>query len=297
MLIRLLCLPLIVVLMMKCTDNADVISDDMDIMIDSTYIDSTKIALRGEVVILDRDFNMPNLNRTRKVWLYLPRDYYASNKYYPVLYMHDGQNLFDATASFAGEWYVDESLDAIFGAGKESAIVVGIENSRDQNRLNEYSPWQNGQYQLGGEGNLYVDFIVNELKPYIDSIYRTKREREFTGIMGSSMGGLISLYAAIERQDVFGRAGIFSPSLWFTEGKAFEHVSNKGKQRDAKIYLIAGEREGSNAAAETRRMSEALRASGFQNHEIFIETHPDGEHNEAYWAREFPKAYEWLFLN
>lgn len=264
-------------------------------MIDTTYIDSTRIALRGEVVVLDKDFHMPHLNRTRKVWLYLPRDYYASNKYYPVLYMHDGQNLFDATASFAGEWYVDESLDVIFGDGKESAIVVGIENSRDQNRLNEYSPWQNSNYQMGGEGNLYVEFIVNELKPYIDSIYRTKSGREHTGIMGSSMGGLISLYAAIERQDIFGRAGVFSPSLWFTEGKSFQHVSDKGKQQDLKIYLIAGEREGSNAAAETWRMSETLRASGFQTNEVFIEIHPDGEHNEAYWAREFPKAYEWLF--
>ncbi|MCG8332488.1 MAG: T9SS type A sorting domain-containing protein [Chitinophagales bacterium] len=246
------------------------------------------------VSILDEDFYMPQLGRNRRVWIYLPPDYDSSNKSYPVLYMHDGQNVFDAATSFSGEWEVDESLNMLFENGDEGIIVVAIDNGANH-RLDEYSPWVNPQYG-GGEGAEYVDFIVATLKPYIDEHFRTRPERLSTGIMGSSMGGLISLYAAIEHQDVFSKAGVFSASFWFSD-ECYTHLSSTAKQDDMKIYMIAGALEGSNGEQVTdmNSMYNTLLAAGFTSEEVLAIDHSDGQHSEWYWAREFPDAYIWLF--
>jgi alpha-glucosidase len=158
-------------------------------------------------------FEIPQLDRKRTIRLYLPPNY-SSGELFPVIYMHDGQNLFDNATSFAGEWKVDEILDSLYTYRGFSAIVVGIYND-EKERINEYSPWKNDSLGIGGDGDKYVKFIVNTLKPFIDRHYRTLSGRENTAIMGSSMGGLISLYAALEYPEVFGNAAIFSPSLWF----------------------------------------------------------------------------------
>ncbi len=167
------------------------------------------------VQILSTSFAMPQLNRTRRIWLYLPPDYQTGNRRYPVIYMHDGQNLFDNTTSFSGEWGIDETLNQLFPTDS-GAIVVGIDNG-GSDRTNEYSPWMNPQYG-GGQGDLYARFIVETLKPYIDQNFRTKPEREFTATIGSSMGGLISYYLGLKHQQVFSKIGIFSPSFWFSSG-------------------------------------------------------------------------------
>jgi predicted alpha/beta superfamily hydrolase len=248
----------------------------------------------SNVRILSPSFYMPQLERNRRVWLYLPPDYETSGKDYPVLYLQDGQNVFDASTAFAGEWEVDESLNRLFDEGDEGIIVVAIDNG-GANRINEYSPWVNPAYG-GGQGAAYVDFIVETLKPHIDANYRTRPEREHTGIMGSSLGGLISLYAAIEHQEVFGKAGVFSASFWFSD-QSYAHVSNTGKQAEMRIYLIAGQLEGSSGAqvADMNTMYNTLRAAGFGEEEVLATAHADGQHSEWYWAREFPAAYEWLF--
>ncbi|KXK40516.1 MAG: putative hydrolase of alpha/beta superfamily protein [Bacteroidetes bacterium OLB9] len=246
----------------------------------------------AQVSILSTSFDMPQLNRKRRIWLYLPKDYYSSSSTYPVLYMHDGQNLFDKKTSFAGEWQVDESLDSLFEAGKKTAIVVGIDNG-GASRLDEYSPWVNTKYG-GGEGDEYVDFIVKTLKPYIDQHFRTKKEAEFTGIMGSSMGGLISMYAGIKYPDVFSRVGAFSSSYWFSPS-SYTYVSEKGVSPTSFMYLIAGGREGGSQVSDMRKMYNLLLASGAIEQQLYEETHPDGQHSEWYWRREFPKAFVWLF--
>ena len=238
------------------------------------------------------NFFMPQLNRNRRIWIYLPPDYATSGKKYPVLYMHDGQNVFDRATSFSGEWEVDESLNGLFENGDEGIITVAIDNGGGS-RLNEYTPWPNPQYG-GGEGAQYVKFIVETLKPFIDDNYRTRQEREHTGIMGSSLGGLISMYAAIEHQEVFGKAGIFSPSFWFSD-EAYTHVSNTGKKEDMKIYLLAGEQESESMVPDLNAMYNTLRNAGFEASELFLTTDTDGQHSEWYWAREFPDAYIWLF--
>ncbi|MBK8427854.1 MAG: hypothetical protein IPL27_18645 [Lewinellaceae bacterium] len=163
----------------------------------------------ANVQIMDNDFYIPQLNRNRRIWLYLPPDYATTTKSYPVLYMQDAQNLFDAETSFSGEWEVDESLNELHQQGDYGCIVVGIDNG-GVDRLNEYSPWINAQYG-GGQGDEYIEFLVSTLKPYIDANYRTLPGRNTTGIMGSSMGGLISMYGFSERQDIFPKAGIFPP--------------------------------------------------------------------------------------
>lgn len=246
----------------------------------------------SNVSIVSQDFYMPHLNRNRRIWLYLPPDYEETGKHYPVLYMHDGQNVFDIATSFSGEWEVDESLNELFANGDPGIIVVAIDNGGGE-RINELTPWPNPQYG-GGQGDDYVDFIVETLKPYIDANYRTRPQREYTGIMGSSLGGLVSMYAAIEHQDVFGKAGIFSPSFWFSS-EAYNHVAQTGKEANMRIFLMAGQNESSTMASDLYNMHSTLQNEGFGQSELKITVHPDGAHSEWYWSREFPAAYQWLF--
>lgn len=246
------------------------------------------------VTVLDNNFYMPQLNRNRRIWLYLPPDYLTTTKKYPVLYMHDGQNLFDTYTSFSGEWEVDESLNELHQQGDYGCIVVGIDNG-GASRLDEYSPWVNTQYNEGGEGALYVDFIVNTLKPHIDSLYRTLPGRLSTGIMGSSMGGLISMYALSERQDVFSKAGIFSPAFWFAGSNPANHVATHPKQGEVRVYFLAGGDEPAYVEADMQEVADAMTTAGFSATEKYFYVPSDGGHNEAFWRREFPDAYEWLF--
>ena len=246
------------------------------------------------VYLLNANFYMPQLDRYRKIWIYLPPDYNSSSKHYPVLYMHDGQNLFDANTSFSGEWEVDESLNQLFNQGDHGAIVVGIENGGGL-RLKEYSPWYNSDYNDGGEGGQYVDFIVETLKPYIDQNYRTLPGPEFTCLFGSSLGALVSQYGIIEHQDVIGKAGIFSPAFWFNP-EIFDHSATTPKTQDLKIYFLAGVPEGNGSVvADVNQMYSVLLNNGFDNSELNKAFHNDGQHSEWYWAREFPWAYLWLF--
>ncbi len=168
----------------------------------------------ANVKVLTDAFPMPQLQRQRRIWIYLPPDYEQSNRQYPVLYIQDGQNVFDTGTSYAGEWYVDEALDKLFQDNGKTAIVVAIDNGSTQ-RMNEYSPWKNARMG-GGEGAAYLKFLVETLKPYIDQHFRTLKGPESTGIMGSSMGGLIAFYGALQYPKVFGKAGVFSPSFWFS---------------------------------------------------------------------------------
>jgi predicted alpha/beta superfamily hydrolase len=244
------------------------------------------------VSIMNTNFFMPQLNRNRRIWIYLPPDYQTSVKKYPVLYMHDGQNLFDRQTSFSGEWKVDESLDSLFQKGDYGCIVVGIDNGGTQ-RINEYSPWVNPQYG-GGQGDAYIRFIVETLKPYIDSTYRTLPEPENTGIMGSSMGGLISMYGGIKYPQVFGKIGAFSSSFWFSS-QSYAQVSDTGAGENTYVYMIAGAQEGGNQVKDTERMADLLLEKGLTADRLISKIHADGAHSEWYWAREFPAAYKWLF--
>jgi len=252
------------------------------------------------VSILDTAFAMPQLGRARRIWIYVPPDYETSEKRYPVFYFHDGQNVFDAATSFAGEWGVDETLDRLHADGDGGAIVVAIDHG-GATRLDEYSPWVNPEYG-GGEGEAYLAFIMKTLKPYVDAHYRTLPDRLSTGIAGSSMGGLISLYAVLRHPDVFGRAGVFSPALWFAP-EVFDLARAAGPPRPGtRLYFVSGAREvgpGDTTATYVHdqiRMIEVLALVGFvPGREVLSVIREEGEHAEWFWRREYPKAYLWLF--
>lgn len=248
------------------------------------------------VSILDAQFFMPQLNRSRRIWLYLPPDYHSTEKRYPVLYMQDGQNLFDIRTSFAGEWKVDEHLDSLFLLGDPGCIVVGIDNG-GANRINEYSPWVHPQHG-GGQGDEYMEFIIETLKPHIDENYRTLTDAPNTGIMGSSMGGLISFYGGITRQDVFGKIGAFSNSFWFSSA-SFSLPGEWEYQDGTKIYMIAGGMEGSGQGQvrDMERMQDSLFQNDYPDSQVIALVDPNGTHSESYWARSFTAAYQWLFSN
>ncbi len=246
------------------------------------------------VQVLDDNFYMPQLNRHRRIWIYLPPDYQTSTKRYPVLYMQDGQNLFDIATSFAGEWKIDESMNDLFGLGDYGAIVVGIDNG-GADRADEYCPWVNAQYG-GGNGEAYSSFIVNTLKPHIDSTFRTRPEREYTGIGGSSLGANISVFAAVEYQDVFSKVGVFSPAFWISDS-IYQYIVNKGIHQELRFYFIAGSNESSTNISDMQAVYDTLAYAGEDESNMKFISSPDGAHSEWFWAREYPAAYQWLFSN
>ncbi len=243
-------------------------------------------------VSIIHDFYIPQLRRNRRIWVYLPLDYKDSDKKYPVIYMHDGQNLFDRLTSYSGEWQVDETMNLLQAQGDYGAIVVGIDNG-GINRLNEYSPWRNANYG-GGEGDLYIDFIVQTLKPHIDLHYRTLPERETTGMIGSSMGGLITMYAGLKYPNIFSKIGVFSPSFWFGNN-LYKYARERLKIDKMKIYLMGGEKESKTMVSTMQKMYDTLMAVGYEKNEVQLIVRPDVSHNEWFWQREYPIAYQWLF--
>lgn len=244
------------------------------------------------VHLLSDSFYISTLNRYRRVWIYLPPDYDSTSFSYPVLYMHDGQNVFDSQTAFAGEWEVDETLNSLHAAGDSGIIVVAIANG-EASRTAEYTPWSHPTYG-GGEGATYLDFMVQELKPFIDSAYRTLPDRAHTGIMGSSLGGLISTYAGLRYPGIFGRIGSFSPAYWINP-EIYPYVSSEGKGADMKIYQLAGALESASMIPNMLKMEDSLHAAGFASDEVLSVEKGDGQHSEWFWAREFEAAYRWLF--
>ncbi|WDF46090.1 alpha/beta hydrolase-fold protein [Chryseobacterium sp. KACC 21268] len=246
------------------------------------------------VKVLSENFNIPQLNTTRKIWIYLPPDYGTSKREYPVIYMHDGQNLFDDFTSFSGEWSVDETLNQIFKETGKSAIVIGIDNGGDK-RLSEYSPWNNEKYKTTGEGDLYVEFLAKTLKPYIDKTYRTEKQASKTLIVGSSMGGLISLYASAKYPTVFGKAGIFSPAFWFVSEDLKKYLNiNKNNLKNSKFYFVAGKNEDETMAPEIENVEKLLLKKSIPAKNIVVKIDDDGTHSESYWKRELKASLIWL---
>lgn len=254
----------------------------------------------ASVRVMSDSFSIPQLGRTRRVWVYLPPGYATSNARYRVLYMHDGQNVFDSATAFAGEWGVDETLDSLQARGAGGTIVVAVDHGGDQHRLDEYDPWKNPNAKLGGgEGDAYVEFLVHTLKPYVDGHYRTRRDRRSTGIAGSSMGGLISLYAALKYPDVFGAAGVFSCACWIARPHIVDYVRSRARERPApRLYFVVGglETPDGEMVRDQADVVAALEGASFpvatSVRDVVVR---DGRHAEWFWRREFPAAYLWMF--
>lgn len=264
------------------------------------YEQSQGFKLPENILLLHPEFYMPQLGRRRRIWACLPPDYWSNTtKRYPVVYMQDGQNLFDNPEAMFGSWSIDKAMNRLYmehpnlqSPTKQSPIIIGIENGGNS-RINEYSPWNNALHG-GGEGSQYLDFVCDTLKPFVDEHLRTLPGREHTGIVGSSMGGLIALCAAVEKPGVFGMAGVFSPSLWFSKN-VFQMVKNKRPEAPVRILLMAGQQESRNMVDELLDMYETLLEAGHEEENLHYDLHSDGVHSEWFWAREFEHALHWLF--
>ncbi|WP_426060440.1 alpha/beta hydrolase-fold protein [Hymenobacter sp. B1770] len=235
---------------------------------------------------------MPQLGHTPRVWLYLPPGYATSGRRYPVLYMQDGHNVFDNLTAFAGEWVIDEALNLLHTNGQDpiGCIVVAIDNG-GSTRLDEYSPWNNPLHG-GGQGDLYLDFLVQTIKSHIDT---NLSNRENTGIAGSSMGALIATYAALRQPIVFGKVGVFSPAYWFAAQPLFNYVHTHPANLDTRFYFVSGTSESTSMVPQMTAMRDSLLRGGVPAANLSFNPRADGQHAEWFWKREFPAAYSWLF--
>jgi predicted alpha/beta superfamily hydrolase len=242
-----------------------------------------------QVRVIDTAFKIPQLNRTRRIWAYLPKGYATASKRYPVLYMLDGQNLFNEQTAPFGEWGVDECLDTLQQKLGKECIVIGIDNGGDK-RKQEYDPYDDATSGKG-EGKAFAEFLVQTLKPFIDTKYRTLKGRENTFIAGSSLGGFFSFWTTIQYPDVFGAAGVFSPSFWITE-QIFTDADKLNTTVTPRFYMYAGKMEPANMVPNNEKMAALMQKK--QRYDIRLVSDPLGKHNEKSWRKEFEAFYYWL---
>ncbi|HYT74587.1 MAG TPA: alpha/beta hydrolase-fold protein [Vicinamibacterales bacterium] len=238
------------------------------------------------------DIWSPQLRNRRPVDVYLPASYGDLRRRYPVVYMQDGQNLSDPATAFGGNtWRLHDGLARLAGRGIEP-IVVGVHNTGER-RLSEYSPFPDRAHGAG-QGDRYVRFLAETVRPRIDGAYRTRRDREATAIAGASMGGLISLYAFFRRPSPFGRAAVMSPSIWFGGGEILRFVERARPTR-GRIYLDTGTDESAGTLRDMRALARLLRRRGYGRGALRILEARGGRHSEADWAVRLPSALEFLF--
>lgn len=253
----------------------------------------------GTVVKLIATFHSTVLGNDRAIWAYLPPSYAENTRArFPVLYMHDGQNLFDPALAFGGnEWKVDETLDAAAEDGSiEELIVIGVENTAQ--RIYEYTPTTDASTAGGGGGDRYLAMLESELKPQIDAMLRTLADRAHTGILGSSLGGLISAYAGVKQPEVWGIVGAMSPSTWWNNEVIIGDVGGMpASARPARVYVDSGDSGASNDDVTNTNMLAATYVNiGYASGVDFLHVvQAGGQHNEVYWAERLPGALQFLF--
>lgn len=239
------------------------------------------------------DITIPEFTgeETRKLYIYLPQSYdYEQEKRYPVLYMFDGQNIFfDSDATYGKSWGLKDYLDY---TNREIIVVAPACNQHpDNGRLREYSPFTFKDPEFGtikGFGRQTMEWIIQELKPQIDRNFRTLTDRKHTFIAGSSMGGLMSLYAITEYNHVFSGAGIFSPSIWVGVNKLAKMIKNADMAQDTVIYMDYGSEELDNHKHMIQKFT--MISSVLMKKGIFMNTRivPNGTHCEASWEKQVP---------
>lgn len=246
-----------------------------------------------QVLLISDEFEIPQLKKTRKIWALLPHDYDKSTERYPVMYLQDAQNLFNEDSPY-GNWEIDKKLAVMAEYKVGKIIIIAIEHGGEE-RDNEFNV---GKTILGnGQGKQYIKFISETLKPFVDSQFRTKPEREFTGVGGSSMGGLISIFCGLLYPKLYGKIMAFSPSLWVAPKIT---IGSENENNDTtNIYLYAGGDESENLIEQIKNFKNKMIASEFvkDKMKINLSINIEGKHNETFWSDEFPKAIEWLYFN
>ncbi len=246
------------------------------------------------VDILDDEYEIPQLGRKRRIAVLLPHNYRLTERAYPVLYLHDGQNLFDEYAPY-GNWGIDKSLQMLSTHGFGDVIIVAIDHGGTL-RIQEYLPYTTPRY-TEAEGHLYLKFMLEDLKPKIDSRYRVLPGREHTGIGGSSLGALISLYAGFTYPDIFGKKMIFSPSLWISN-QIYQMTKSFTPAGPTDIFLYAGGMESANHYGQVLRLENLLQEKRkYDGFNLIFSHNPSGQHREIHWGEQFPMALKWLYFS
>ncbi|HEY8203096.1 MAG TPA: alpha/beta hydrolase-fold protein [Pyrinomonadaceae bacterium] len=252
-----------------------------------------------------KNFHSKILSNNRDVIVYLPPGYHVNrSRRYSVLYMHDGQNIFDGATSFilGQEWRVDETAQMLIFAGKiEPLIIVGIYNTGVE-RANEYTAAEDPKYKVGGRAELYGRMLVEELKPFIDSTYRTLKGAKHTGLGGSSLGGLVSLYLGLRYPNVFGRVAVVSPAVWWADNQIVHYTQALPGKPPLRIWLDIGtqegrdEKEAQNTTNSARLLRDTLIKKGWKMGKNLTYLEAEGaEHNERAWAARVGAILEFLF--
>lgn len=244
--------------------------------------------------------SIPKLSgdKKRRVYIYLPESYQKNpEKRYPVMYMFDGHNVFfDSDATFGKSWGMNQYMQK----SKKQMLVVGVECNHEGNcRLQEYSPFSFENATLGnikGKGQIYMNWLIKELKPYIDAHYRTLPDRNNTIIAGSSMGGLMALYGACAYNHVFQRAACLSPSLWVNPGKVVQMIAKAQIRKDTCIYMDFGSEEMGNHIANAEAMISTSHLLLTKRVNLAMRIVPGGNHSEASWERQIPIFMDCLDL-
>ncbi|MCS6898760.1 MAG: alpha/beta hydrolase-fold protein [Polyangiaceae bacterium] len=253
----------------------------------------------GVVGIYKEKFSSKYLAEKRDIWAYLPPTYLENTEArFPVLYMHDGQNLFDKALAFGGnEWKVDEAMDTAAESGEaREAVVIGVGNTSA--RIYEYTPTPDPEYTPSGGGDNYLMLLMEELKPLVDAELRTLPDPSNTALIGSSLGGLISSYGGVHHPEVFGLIGALSPSVWW-DGKMLlgQVASIQGKElRALRVYVDSGDAGPSqDGLANTKLLADQYREVGYQDGVNFLYIVQAGAtHSEVFWAQRFPTAAAFL---
>jgi predicted alpha/beta superfamily hydrolase len=251
---------------------------------------------------LHHGFHSRHLTADRDIIVYLPPDYEtAEQRRYPVFYLHDGQNLFDAETAFLGqEWHADEIAEHLIHKGViEPVIMVGIYNT-GRHRVDEYTPATDLHGHSGGKARLYAAMIIEELKPFIDNEYRTIDTPDCTGMGGSSLGGLVTLYVGFRHPEIFGKLAVMSPSVWWRNGVILRMIRDHPiSEPRPKIWLDIGTAEGKHPGRivrDTRRLRDVLIRQGWQpGYDLAYSEHEDALHNEEAWGARLPHVLQFLF--
>jgi predicted alpha/beta superfamily hydrolase len=250
--------------------------------------------------------------RSRALYVLLPKDYDSSiTKRYPVLYMHDGQNMFDDSTAANGEWHLDEVAEGLMNAKKiPPMIIVGVATTGEF-RIEEYTSTpimrpnaQGTMVSLGGRGDLHVQMLVEEIKPFIDSTYRTLNNRSNTALGGSSLGGLMTMYSGAKHPKVFGKLMVISPSVWWDKQRILQTVKDlaKNMQRSGserqRVWLDIGDQEGKEALDGARALHKLLKEKGWKSSKILQYTEAKGAaHSESAWAMRLEPMLKYMFGN
>lgn len=261
-------------------------------------LENRRAAIRPGRLERIQGFESKILGNARDVTIYLPPNYdERQDQHYPVLYMQDGQNLFDAERAFipGQHWQLKEAADAAIGERTASPmIIVGIDNAGIA-RADEYTPVRSEKHKAGGRADDYARMIVEELKPVIDERFRTLPDAASTGIAGSSLGGLVSLHIALTRPDTFGRIAAMSPSVWWADRAVLKTVDAYRGPALPRLWLDIGGREGLEALHDARALRDRITAKGWRDDGFRYYEDRRADHSERAWQRRVRSVLEFLF--